>query len=188
MTKRASSPSPSTSYPIMSGSSLAISPGSKSASSGSGWCRRAARSHAFTSTRCVIERTTEALALVNSKALTEFDHVTARDAARRAVKQVAVDDGAQFRRRQRVVAAHQVLDLEAAILADGLQRADDVGEGAIAVRERQQQPFIGDDAAIDIIDMRDGEGGQAASDAFVIDGHHQGGEARAEIILEAPSP
>src|SRR5436190_3254252 len=188
MMKRASSPSPSTSYPIMSGNSLAISPGSKSASRGNGWCRRAARNHAFRSTRCVIERTTEGLALVNSMAgLTEFDQIAARDAARRAVEQIAVDDGAQLRHRQRVVAAHQVLDLEAAVLADGLQRSDDVGEGAVAVRERQQQPLIGDDAAIDVVDMGDGVGGQAAADAFIVDRHHQRREPAAEIVLE-PAP
>ena len=61
------------------------------------------------------------------------------------MEEIAVDDGAQLRHRQFVVSADQVLDLEAAVLADGLQRSDDVGNVAVA-RERQQQPFIGDEA------------------------------------------
>ena len=52
--------------------------------------------------------------------LTEFQDVAGRNAARRAMEEITVDDGAQLRHRQLVVSAHQVLDLEAAVLADGL--------------------------------------------------------------------
>src|SRR5689334_12002870 len=157
MTKRASSPSPSTSYPIISCSSPLMSPGSKSTSSGNGWCARAARSHAFRRTRCVIARTTEGLALANCMRVSaEFQLVAARNTAGGAMIEVAIDDGAQFRHRQRVVATHQILDLEAAVLADGLERSDDVVD-LTTVGGRQQQPLIGDDAAIDVVDMGDRE-------------------------------
>ena len=40
-----------------------------------------------------------------------------------------------------------------------------MGDRRRRFRERQQQPLIGDDAAIDVVDMGDGEDGQAALDA-----------------------
>jgi hypothetical protein len=98
--------------------------------------------------------------------------------------EIAVDDGAQLRHRQRFVAAHQVLDLEAAILADRLQRSDDVGDRTAGIGEWQQQPFISDDASIDVVDMGDSEGGQATANAFVIDRHDQRREAGTEILFE----
>src|SRR5215472_17165294 len=57
--------------------------------------------------------------------LAEFDDVAGFDPAGRAMKEIAVDDAAQFRRRQGVIASHQVSDLEAAVLADGLEGSDD---------------------------------------------------------------
>jgi len=51
------------------------------------------------------------------------------------MEEIAVDDREQLRHRQLVVAADQVFDLEAAVLADGRQRCDDVGDAA-AVGER----------------------------------------------------
>ena len=53
------------------------------------------------------------------------------------MEKVAIDDGAKFWHRQLVVAAHQIVDLEATFIADGLQRRDDMGDLA-AFRERQQ--------------------------------------------------
>ena len=58
--------------------------------------------------------------------LLEFQHVAGRDAPGRAMEKVAIDDGAKFRHRQLVVAAHQIVDLESTFFADGLQRRDDM--------------------------------------------------------------
>src|SRR6476659_5886153 len=110
--------------------------GWKSSTSGSGRCLAAARSHAFRNSRCLIDLTTEGSALSNSIGLAEFQYVAGRNAPGRAMKQIAVDDGAKLRHRQLVVSAHQIPDLETAILADGLQRCDDVGDVA-AVGEWQ---------------------------------------------------
>ena len=58
------------------------------------------------------------------------------------MEEIAVDDGAQRRQRQLVIAADQVLDLEAAVFADGLQRCDDVRDAAI-VGERKLSASLG---------------------------------------------
>src|SRR5690348_16841468 len=107
---------------------------------------RRARSQPFSSTRCRIDRITEGSALEYSMTSIELDDVAGLDAAGLTVEKILVDDAAQFRRRQRVVAAHQVLDLEAAVLTDGLQRCEDVGDFAV-IGEWHEQPLIGDDAA-----------------------------------------
>src|SRR6267154_2146310 len=127
MTNRAWSTSPATSNPIMSASSSPKRCGWKSSMRGRGRCFAAARSHRFKSSRCLIDLTTDGSALSNCIGLAEFEHVTGRNAAGSAVNEVAVDDGAKFRHGQLVASAHQILDLETTILADGLQRRDDVG-------------------------------------------------------------
>src|SRR5207302_9925008 len=96
------------------------------------------------------------------------------------MEEIAVDDGAKLWYWQRVVAPHQVPDLEAAVVADGLQRGDDMGDLA-ALRERQQQPLIGDDASVDIVDVGDGVGGQATRASFVLDRTQDRREPRATI-------
>src|SRR5580698_10516904 len=126
MRKRAALCSPSTSNPIMSVSSSMPISGSKSISAGNFLGLRSARSHASSSTRWRIDLITDGSALAYSMMSAEFEKSAALDAAGRAVEQIAVDHAAQLRRRQRVVAAHQILDLEAAVLADRLQRRDDV--------------------------------------------------------------
>src|SRR5258708_37083988 len=126
----------------MSAGSSAAPSGWKSEMTGRVCGLRGVRSHAFRRTRCLIDLTTEGSALQNSIELAEFDDVARRDAAGCAMKEVAIDDGAKFRHRQLVASAHQIPDLEATILADGLQRRDDVSDVA-AVGERQQHPVIG---------------------------------------------
>src|SRR5258708_27042567 len=125
--KRALSPAPVTSNPIMSASSSPKRFGWKSPMRGRDWCL-AARSHAFRSSRCLIDLTTEGSALQNSIDLVEFEHVAGRNAAGCAMKKIAIDDGAKPGHRQLVVSTHQILDLEATVLADGLQRCGDVGD------------------------------------------------------------
>src|SRR5687768_11973211 len=100
----------------MSASSLPTRLGWKSSIRGSGRCLVAARSHAFRSSRCLIDLTTEGSALANSIALAEFEHVAGRNAAGRAMEKVAVDDGTKLGHRQLVASAHQIPDLETAIL------------------------------------------------------------------------
>src|SRR5262245_23396301 len=121
----------------MSGSSSAMPSGLKSSNPGNRCGLRSARNQLLSSTRCLIERTTDGLALANCMLLAEFDDVARRDAARRAVIEIAVDDRPQFWGRQRVVSAHQILDLEPSVLADGLQRGDRMGDRFL-IRERQQ--------------------------------------------------
>jgi hypothetical protein len=79
------------------------------------------------------------------------------------VEEIAVDHAAESWARQGVVAPHQIPDLEAAVLADGLQRRDYMSDAG-AVRERQQQPLIGDDPAVDVVDVGDGVDGQGAGE------------------------
>ena len=79
------------------------------------------------------------------------------------MEEIAIDDGAERGCRQCVAAAHQIFDLEAAILADGLQGGHDVGDVG-AVGERQQQSLIGDEVAVDVVDLGDGVGGKAPGD------------------------
>ena len=68
---------------------------------------------------------------------------------------------AKLRRRQGVISPHQIPDFKSAVLADGLQRRDHMSNAA-AFRERQQQPLIGDNSPIDVIDVGDGVDGKAA--------------------------
>ena len=68
------------------------------------------------------------------------------------VEQVAVDHGAKDRPRQRGVARHEVADFKSAVLRDRLQRGDHMVDRG-AVLEWQQQPFIGDDPAVDVVNM-----------------------------------
>ena len=87
--------------PIMSASSSAIAVRLEIEQRGQGLrALRSARSQAFSSSRCLIDLTTEGSALWNSIAASaEFEQVAGLDAAGRAVEQVAVDHGAQLRRR-----------------------------------------------------------------------------------------
>src|SRR5580704_16707926 len=120
-----------TSNPIISDNSSAMSSGRYSPIAGRPWRLPSARSHALSSWRCLMDRTTEGLALSNSiRNLTELDDVAGRNTAGRAMKQVAVDHRAQFRSRQRIIAAHQILDFKPTILADGFQRRDHVADMA----------------------------------------------------------
>src|SRR5215207_7861563 len=105
----------------MSASSSPTRLGWKSSTRGRGGCLSAARSHAFRNSRCLIDLTTEGSALSNCIGLAEFQDVAGGNTAGRTVNEIAVDDGAKLRHRQLVAAAHQILDLEAAILADGLE-------------------------------------------------------------------
>ena len=66
--------------------------------------------------------------------LAEFDHVAGGNPARCAVEEIAIDDGAKFRRRQGVISPHQILDFKSAVFANGLQRGDHMGD-ADAVRD-----------------------------------------------------
>src|SRR5436190_4808088 len=102
----------------MSVSSSPMRLGWKSSTRGSGRCLAAARSHAFRNSRCLIDLTTEGSALSNCIGLAEFQNVAGRNTAGRAMEQFAVDNAAKFRHRQLVAAAHQIPDLETAILAD----------------------------------------------------------------------
>src|SRR5712664_4881592 len=115
--------------------------------------------------------------------LAEFDYVTSRNTAGRAVEKIAIDNGAKLRRWQGVISPHQILDFKAAVFADGLQRRDRMSDTA-TFRERQQQPFIGDDPSIDVIDVGDGVDGKGALHAFVVDRHHDGYESGPEIFVE----
>jgi hypothetical protein len=114
--------------------------------------------------------------------LIEFDHVARCDAAGRAMEQVAIDDGAQFWRRQDIVSPHQVLDFEAAVFADGLQRGNDMRDFT-AFRERQQQPLIVDSSAVGVIDVEDGVDRKRPLDTFVVDRHHDGRQSGTEIFV-----
>src|ERR1700731_4021605 len=78
-----------------------------------------------------IDLTTEGLALSNCIGeLVEFDDVAGRNAARCAVEEVAIDNGAQLRRRQRVISPHQILDFKSAVFANRLQRGDNMRDMA----------------------------------------------------------
>src|SRR3954462_12412415 len=82
--------------PIMSASSSMMPSGLKSARAGRSFGLRSERSHAFSNTRCLIDLTTEGLALSNSIVLAEFEQVARRNAAGRTMEKIAVDDGAEF--------------------------------------------------------------------------------------------
>src|SRR5437016_12742757 len=56
-----------------------------------------------------------------------------------------------------------------------------------ALRERQQQPLTGNDAAIDVIDVGDGVDRKRALDALVVDRHHDGDEPGGKIFVEKPA-
>src|SRR5260370_32911623 len=139
-----------TSNPIMSASSSPKRFGWKLPMRGRGRCLAAARSQVFRSSRCLIDLITEGSELLNSMQLAEFEHVAGRNAAGCAMENIAIDNRSKLRHRQLVVSTHQILDLEATVLADGLQRRDDVGDVA-AARERQQQPPLRNDSPVDCI-------------------------------------
>src|SRR6266852_4426692 len=114
--------------------------------------------------------------------LLEFDGVTPRDAARRAMKQLAVDDRTKPQGRQRRIPSHQVPDFEPAVFADRLRRSDHMRDGT-RIRERQQKPLIRNDSSVYIVDIADGVNRKCASDALVINPHDHGRETRADIFV-----
>src|SRR6185437_12544437 len=168
----------------MSGSSSAMPSGRKSAIAGREWGLRSARSHASNNTRCLIDFTTEGLALSNSIfGLAEFNQIAGGNPSGRAVEKVAINHGAKFRGRQGVISTHQIPDFEPTVLADGLQRCEHVRDVA-RFRERQQHSLIRDDSSIDIVDGGDGIDGEAAVQAFTVDRHYDRSEPDPEIIVE----
>src|SRR5262249_25200788 len=70
-----------------------------------------------------------------------------------------------------------------AVLADGLQRGDDMADTLIRC-ERQQQPFIGNDTPVAVVEIGDGVDGKTAGKAFVVDWHHERREPRSDISVE----
>src|SRR5689334_13476168 len=84
--------------------------------------------------------------------LVEFDDVAGRYAAGSTVEKIAIDDGAKFRGRQRVVSAHQILDFKSAVFGNGFERGEHVRDPA-TFRKRQQHPLIGDYSTVDVVDV-----------------------------------
>src|ERR1700730_12536089 len=109
----------------MSASSSAMRSGRYAPRVGRRRCLPSARSHALKRSRCLTDRITEGLALAKSisQRSAEFDDVTGRNAAGRAVKKIAIDNGAKLRRRQHIITPHQIPDFKTAVFADRLQRS-----------------------------------------------------------------
>ena len=95
------------------------------------------------------------------RGLTEFDHVAGRDAAGRTVKEIAIDHGAQLQvgsvsfPRIRFLISKPPSSLM--VFSEAMMCVT-----RAIFRKRHQHPLIGDDAAIEVVDVGDGVDGKAA--------------------------